>query len=46
MLDNKETVKVNEIRKCLQRFNTGLGEYINEDQRYKLGRVLTIETNL
>lgn len=31
-----------ELRPLLQAFNEGLGEYINDDQRYKLGRVLTI----
>jgi hypothetical protein len=33
---------MNDLRKALQYFNEQLGEYINEDQRYKLGRVLTI----
>lgn len=35
-------IKVVPLRKMLQRFNESLGEHINEDQRYKLGRVLTI----
>jgi len=35
-------VSVEKLRKCLQRFNEDLGQYINSDQRYKLGRVLTI----
>lgn len=35
-------VSVKQLRKGLQRFNEDLGQYINSDQRYKLGRVLTI----
>lgn len=30
------------LRPLLQAFNEDLGGYINDDQRYKLGRVLTI----
>jgi hypothetical protein len=30
------------LRKVLQRFNEDLGQYINAEERYKLGRVLTI----
>lgn len=43
VMDTSEPdLQVNYIRKGLQRFNEDLGVYINEDQRYKLGRVLTI----
>jgi hypothetical protein len=37
-----ETVNIKPLRKVLQRFNEDLGVYINDDQRFKLGRVLTI----
>jgi len=40
--DEYPYVKVKQLRKGLQRFNEDLGQYINSDQRYKLGRVLTI----
>jgi hypothetical protein len=36
------SVEVIQLRKCLKRFDENLGDYINDDQRYKLGRVLTI----
>jgi hypothetical protein len=35
-------VEVKSLRPMLQKFNEDLGQYINDDQRYKLGRVLTI----
>lgn len=35
-------VEVKPLQKTLQRFNEDLGQFINADQRYKLGRVLTI----
>lgn len=39
-----ETLELKEepLRRVLQRFNEDLGTYINDDQRNKLGRVLTI----
>jgi hypothetical protein len=37
-----EAVETSKLRKGLVRFNEDLGIYINNDQRYKLGRVLTI----
>jgi hypothetical protein len=40
--ENVENVEVKRLRKLLQRFNEDLGKYINDDRRYKLGRVLTI----
>ena len=30
------------LQKVLRKFNEDLGIYINDDQRFKLGRVLTI----
>lgn len=39
-LDTK--IEVAQLRRVLQKFNEDLGVYINDDQRYKLGRVLTI----
>lgn len=39
---NEPDISVYKLRKGLQRFNEDLGVYINDDQRYKLGRVLTI----
>jgi len=38
-LDNVEVVR---LRKVLQQFNEDLGQYINAEERFKLGRVLTI----
>lgn len=35
-------VEVKDLRKVLQHFNEDLGQYINSEERYKLGRVLTI----
>lgn len=40
--DQSTNITVNELRPLLQSFNEDLGTYINDDQRYKLGRVLTI----
>lgn len=40
MLISKENVPA--VRKMLQTFNEDLGVHINDDQRHKLGRVLTI----
>ena len=37
-----EVLEVKSLRKVLQRFNEDLGQYINGEERYKLGRVLTI----
>jgi hypothetical protein len=39
---NVDIVEVKNLRPMLQKFNEDLGMYINQDQRYKLGRVLTI----
>lgn len=36
------SVAVNELRPMLQLFNENLSRYINDNERYKLGRVLTI----
>ena len=35
-------ILVQPLRKVLQQFNEDLGEYINVEERFKLGRVLTI----
>ena len=37
-----DKVDVKPLRKALQKFNEDLGVYINDDLRFKLGRVLTI----
>ena len=39
-----ESSKINEskLRPMLQKFNEDLGVYINDDQRFRLGKVLTI----
>lgn len=37
-----DIVEVVTLRKLLQRYNEDLGTYINSDQRWLLGRVLTI----
>ena len=36
------TLEAKSLQKVLQKFNGDLGIYINDDQRFKLGRVLTI----
>ena len=38
----KDEVEVSSLRPMLQHFNEELGRYINEKERFKLGRVLTI----
>lgn len=38
----KDIVEITPLRKVLQRFNEDLGQYINAEERFKLGRVLTI----
>lgn len=44
MSDQKTGVGFTEsnLRKLLQKFNEDLGQYINVEERFKLGRVLTI----
>lgn len=42
MSEQVKIVEVKPLRKVLQRFNEDLGKYINDDRRFKLGRVLTI----
>lgn len=37
-----DTVTISPLRKMLQRFNENLGIFINAEERFKLGRVLTI----
>lgn len=39
---SKLDLEAKPLQKVLQKFNEDLGRYINDDQRYKLGRVLTI----
>ncbi|MES1987284.1 MAG: hypothetical protein V4440_04500 [Pseudomonadota bacterium] len=39
---SKLELEATSLRKVLQNFNEQLGVYINDDQRFKLGRVLTI----
>jgi hypothetical protein len=41
-MDDSELVIVSDLRKMLQLFNEDLGQYINVEERFKLGRVLTI----
>lgn len=41
-MSDTTTVPVPSLRKVLQSFNEELGQYINADERFKLGRVLTI----
>lgn len=41
-MSNTNEVTVKSLRTVLQRFNEDLGQYINGEERYKLGRVLTI----
>jgi hypothetical protein len=41
-MSDTNTITINPLRKMLQTFNSDLGVYINEDQRFKLGKVLTI----
>lgn len=40
--DTIEIVEIKSLRKVLQQFNEDLGQYINAEERFKLGRVLTI----
>lgn len=40
--EEPDIVEVVPLRKLLQQFNEDLGQYINAEERYKLGRVLTI----
>ncbi len=40
--DSNQKVSVRSLRKGLQRFNEDLGKLMNDDARYKLGRVLTV----
>lgn len=35
-------VEVERLRPMLQMYNENLGQYINDNERYKLGRILTI----
>lgn len=42
MSKEPDIVEVEQLRPMLQDFNSELGQYINADQRYKLGRVLTV----
>lgn len=42
MEDPSQKVNVKLLRKGLQRFNEDLGQLMNSDARYKLGRVLTV----
>ena len=39
---SERDIEVSKLRKGFQRLNEDLGKFINDDQRYKLGRVLTI----
>lgn len=39
---SKLELEAKPLQKVLQKFNEDLGRYINDDQRFKLGRVLTI----
>ena len=39
---SKISLAEEQLRKVLQKFNQDLGEYINDEERFKLGRVLTI----
>lgn len=41
-MSDSNVITKGSLQKVLQRFNEDLGQYINTDQRYKLGRVLTI----
>lgn len=41
-MSDTNTVTIKPLRKMLQRFNEDLGQYINGEERFKLGRVLTI----
>lgn len=42
MSEQTNEVTIKSLRKVLQRFNEDLGQYINAEERFKLGRVLTI----
>lgn len=41
-MSDTNTVLIRPLRKVLQKFNEELGQYINSEQRYRLGRVLTV----
>lgn len=40
--DLVENVSVSELRPMLQYFNEELGQYVNREERFKLGQVLTV----
>lgn len=42
MSNEKSEVQVKDLRAVLKKFNEDLGQYINAEERYKLGRILTV----